>query len=95
VTSPRPEHDNTVPLGLATIDDLITEIASRCRSLIVGYVRVDVKGKPCSRFHKIGEQLSCLGLAELIRVSVVTTTLNEARQESDSDPRSDEGSDDR
>lgn len=68
---PPKHHDNTTPLALATMDDLAMELCSRSTSLIVGYIRIDPKGRPVSRIHRTGDQVACLGLAEIIRATII------------------------
>lgn len=78
---PPKHHDNTVPLSLATMDDLVMELCSRSTSLIVGYIRTDVKGQPVSRIHRTGDQVACLGLSEIIRATILGHVLQASSPE--------------
>lgn len=76
MTTPPPHHDSTVPLNLATTDDLVHELSSRTHSLIVGFVRIDPRGRSASRVHRTGDQVSCLGLTKIIEETIVRHILS-------------------
>ena len=61
-TEPNPDLPKGA-LALATIDDLLRELHTRCEALIVCMVVTDEDGEDQTLTTKYGSSMACLGMA--------------------------------
>lgn len=86
-----PTHDGSTPLNLATFDDLVNEMSTRCTSLIVGGIFINRTGNTHSTtIRRMGDQVAALGIAEMLKIVLIDTLKAGMNTETSPDPRADD-----
>lgn len=87
-----PGHDGSTPLNLATFDDLVHEMGTRCTSLVVGGIFINRTGNTHSTtIRRMGDQVAALGIAEMLKIVIVDCLKGNMNSETSQDARSTAG----
>lgn len=91
MTTP-PTHDGSTPLNLATFDDLVNEMGTRCTSLVVGGIFINRTGSTHSTtIRRMGDQVAALGIAEMLKIVIIDCLKGNMNSETAPDTRPDIG----